>query len=268
MNTAAAVRRLRQNPQIAPPETRQPFEKTEEAIKEFEGAIDSFYPNLDETDADGAQNQPGLVRYRTKKDANQVRYQGNSQSGEYVHEFLGGGFIMTSYGENSIDNFQVGPGGVQHLHLDRSEPKNSYVTVSKEPWAIAGGQPPAAPPQMPADSTTTESGLQYAVLGQGQDAESADPGEKVMVHYTGWLSNGEQFDSSRGRGKPFSFNLGQGQVIKGWDEGVAGMKAGERRLLQIPAHLAYGERSVGSIPPNSPLTFEVELLSTSGDLDR
>lgn len=268
MQTAAAVRRLHNTPQIAPAEFRQPFDGAEKAITEFSNAIDSFYPDLDETDADGAQGEKGLVRYRTQKDANQVRYEGNSSQGEYVHEFLGGGFIMTRYTESTIDNYQVGPGGVQHLHLDRAEPSRSWVAASNEPWAISGGKAPGAPPQMPADSTTTPSGLEFATLASSVESETADPGEKVMVHYTGWLSNGEQFDSSRGKGKPFSFDLGRGQVIRGWDEGVAGMKAGEKRLLQIPAHLAYGERAVGSIPPNSPLTFEVELLSTSGELDR
>jgi FKBP-type peptidyl-prolyl cis-trans isomerase len=107
---------------------------------------------------------------------------------------------------------------------------------------------------------TTESGLQYTdlVVGQGRQAEL---GDTATVHYTGWLANGTKFDSSLDRKEPFSFRVGAGRVIKGWDEGVAGMKVGGKRKLVIPPHLAYGSRGAGNvIPPNATLTFEVELL--------
>ena len=111
---------------------------------------------------------------------------------------------------------------------------------------------------------TTPSGLQYedTVVGNGDEAKS---GHHVHVHYTGWLySDGQQgakFDSSRDRGQPFAFSLGAGQVIKGWDEGVAGMKIGGQRTLIIPAALGYGARGAGGvIPPNATLKFDVELL--------
>lgn len=101
----------------------------------------------------------------------------------------------------------------------------------------------------------------------GSGAE-ATPGKQVKVHYTGWLNDGgkkgKKFDSSLDRGEPFSFTLGVGQVIPGWDQGVAGMKVGGARTLEIPSHLAYGSRGAGAaIPPNSDLIFDVELLGVN-----
>jgi len=108
--------------------------------------------------------------------------------------------------------------------------------------------------------TTTPSGLKYADLTVGTGAE-AKTGMTVSVHYTGWLTNGTKFDSSKDRNEPFEFGLGQGQVIRGWDEGVAGMKIGGKRKLVIPPELGYGPQGAGdAIPPDSTLVFEVELL--------
>lgn len=110
---------------------------------------------------------------------------------------------------------------------------------------------------------TTDSGLQYSDLTEGTGALPT-PGKTVEVHYTGTLEDGTKFDSSRDRNRPFKFKLGVGQVIKGWDEGVASMRVGGRRKLIIPAELAYGDRGAGGvIPPNATLTFDVELLSAS-----
>jgi FKBP-type peptidyl-prolyl cis-trans isomerase len=107
---------------------------------------------------------------------------------------------------------------------------------------------------------TTSSGLQYIDLKVGTGA-TAQAGQTVTVHYTGWLENGKKFDSSVDRGQPFSFPLGAGRVIKGWDEGVKGMKVGGKRKLIIPSNLGYGARGAGGvIPPNATLIFEVELL--------
>jgi FKBP-type peptidyl-prolyl cis-trans isomerase FkpA len=107
---------------------------------------------------------------------------------------------------------------------------------------------------------TTPSGLKYEDTKVGTGAE-AKAGQNVAVHYTGWLTNGTKFDSSKDRGQPFTFRLGGGQVIKGWDEGVQGMKIGGVRKLTIPADLGYGARGAGGvIPPNATLVFEVELL--------
>ena len=107
---------------------------------------------------------------------------------------------------------------------------------------------------------TTSSGLTYqdVVTGTGEEAVK---GQQVSVHYTGWLTDGTKFDSSKDRGEPFVFPLGRGQVIRGWDEGVQGMKVGGTRKLTIPPSLGYGARGAGGvIPPNATLEFEVELL--------
>ncbi|MCC6850184.1 MAG: FKBP-type peptidyl-prolyl cis-trans isomerase [Deltaproteobacteria bacterium] len=107
---------------------------------------------------------------------------------------------------------------------------------------------------------TTPSGLQYVDLERGAGA-SPQKGQTAVVHYTGWLVDGKKFDSSKDRGQPFTFAVGRGQVIKGWDEGVATMKVGGVRKLVIPPDLGYGARGAGGvIPPNATLTFEVELL--------
>ena len=107
---------------------------------------------------------------------------------------------------------------------------------------------------------TTESGLQYEILTEGTGTQ-AEPGARVTVHYVGTLEDGTQFDSSYDRGQPFSFVLGQGSVIAGWDEGIALLNVGSKARLIIPPELGYGEAGSGStIPPNATLIFEVELL--------
>ena len=109
-------------------------------------------------------------------------------------------------------------------------------------------------------TTTTESGLQIEEITVG-NGESAVAGQYVSVHYTGWLTNGSKFDSSKDRNEAFEFPLGQRNVIAGWDEGVQGMRVGGVRKLTIPPHLGYGARGAGGvIPPNATLVFEVELL--------
>jgi peptidylprolyl isomerase len=109
-------------------------------------------------------------------------------------------------------------------------------------------------------TVSTPSGLKYTILKAGKGA-TPKIGQTVFVHYTGTLTNGKKFDSSRDRGQPFSFILGQGQVIAGWDEALSTMKVGERRKLTIPPKLGYGAAGAGGvIPPNATLIFDVELL--------
>ncbi len=119
-----------------------------------------------------------------------------------------------------------------------------------------------APTKITGDGVKTESGLQYwdISVGSGQVAKE---GDRVRVHYTGWLTTGKKFDSSMDAGRPFTFALGNGEVIRGWDEGVAGMKVGGKRQLRIPPDLGYGENGTpdGTIPANATLIFDVQLLS-------
>lgn len=127
---------------------------------------------------------------------------------------------------------------------------------------ILGGERPMAAAENSAtgQEVTTSSGLKYVDQSVGT-GEAAVAGKNVSVHYTGWLENGKKFDSSVDRGQPFSFPLGAGRVIKGWDEGVQGMKVGGKRKLTIPSDLGYGSRGAGGvIPPNATLIFDVELL--------
>jgi peptidylprolyl isomerase len=118
--------------------------------------------------------------------------------------------------------------------------------------------PPGAP-TVEGEVQTTDSGLRYVDVRSG-DGAMPETGQTVSVHYTGWLTDGTQFDSSRDRMQPFQFQLGVGQVISGWDEGVATMSVGGQRRLVVPAELAYGDRGSGTIPGGATLVFDVELL--------
>jgi FKBP-type peptidyl-prolyl cis-trans isomerase FkpA len=134
----------------------------------------------------------------------------------------------------------------------------SAQTAAKKP---APARPnTAAPAKVTGDGVKTASGLQYWDIRVG-NGDLAKEGSHVRVHYTGWLTTGKKFDSSVDAGKPFDFTLGNGEVIKGWEEGVAGMKIGGKRQLRIPPELAYGEKGYpGAIPPNATLIFDIQLL--------
>lgn len=138
-------------------------------------------------------------------------------------------------------------------------PTRPAAVVAQAPSENPAEESPV-PDDIAADLVTTDSGLQYADLTLG-DGASPEPGQTVTVHYTGTLADGTQFDSSRDRNRPFSFKIGVGQVIQGWDEGVMSMHVGGRRKLVIPPELGYGSRGAGGvIPPNATLVFDVELL--------
>lgn len=140
------------------------------------------------------------------------------------------------------------PGVEGHDFAGKLSPVEAWQVTA---WLMSLATPPKA--------ATSPSGLQSVTLRAG-NGRAAAPGDQVVAHYTGWLTDGTVFDSSYRRGEPFEFTLGARQVISGWDEGVRGMKPGELRQLVIPAPLAYGARSVGSIPANSTLVFQVELV--------
>ncbi len=144
------------------------------------------------------------------------------------------------------------PGAPEPVSTEqRAAPPASAVASAAPAASSAAPAPPAAP----------EAPLSVTTLKPGKGTATAKDGDKVSVHYIGTLLDGTKFDSSRDRDKPFDFVLGKGQVIKGWDQGVAGMKVGEKRKLVIPPSLAYGASARPKIPANSTLVFEVELLA-------
>lgn len=137
---------------------------------------------------------------------------------------------------------------------------DAELALNHQSKEIIVSNPNSGPPPVNGVPAQLPGGLQYIDVASGSGDE-ARAGQNVSVHYTGWLTTGEKFDSSRDRGQPFTFRLGAGQVIQGWDQGVAGMRVGGQRRLIIPSTMGYGASgAAGVIPPNATLIFDVELL--------
>ncbi|MBF2029078.1 MAG: FKBP-type peptidyl-prolyl cis-trans isomerase [Oscillatoriales cyanobacterium C42_A2020_001] len=160
-----------------------------------------------------------------------------------------------------VSQFTLNRNDATAANLPTTEPIESLNEVIATPLVAEVPIPTTTTKKLEASENyiTTPSGLKYLDMVEGS-GDTPQSGQTVSVHYTGTLENGSKFDSSRDRGQPFQFKLGAGQVIKGWDEGIASMKVGGRRQLVIPPELGYGSRGIGPIPPNSTLIFDVELL--------
>lgn len=170
-----------------------------------------------------------------------------------------------------LDWGAAGAGCSTNMKLKKKEGKTTMKTIVliMVVFALAGTaitqtaparKAAGGPTKVTGEPTKTASGLEYWDIKVGTGAV-AQTGQHVKVDYTGWLTNGKKFDSSVGTGKPFDFMLGASQVIKGWDEGVVGMKVGGKRQLRIPPDLAYGAAGYpGAIPPNATLIFDVQLV--------
>ncbi|MDX1413230.1 MAG: FKBP-type peptidyl-prolyl cis-trans isomerase [Candidatus Promineifilaceae bacterium] len=228
----------------------------------------------------------GLQYYDIEEGDGDVPEEGGTVATDYtiwVKEEDGNKFIVTSKDSGPI-NFTVGsidtvfPGWDEGVRTMKVGGKRLLIVPPEIALGAQGGGeiPPDAtlvleidlveanaPVKMtevdPDDYTETDSGLQYFDIVEG-DGDMPEQGQTVIVHYTGWLEDGTKFDSSIDRGQPYTFPLGLGNVIAGWDEGVATMKVGGMRQLRIPADLAYGDAGSGTIPPGATLIFDVELL--------
>jgi peptidylprolyl isomerase len=161
-------------------------------------------------------------------------------------------------GQGVVDNDKNGAEALVY-QLTPGEAKTTSEQLSAQFEQAWKGVPPGPPP-VEGSPVTTPSGLQYTDVKVGEGPRPTS-GQTVSVQYTGWLTSGAEFDSSRRTGKPFQFQLGKGEVIKGWDEGLASMQIGGKRRLVIPPDLAYGAHGIpGAIPPNATLVFDVELV--------
>ncbi len=221
----------------------------------------------------GASPQPGdivSVHY-TGTLTNGVVFDSSYKRGQPIQFPLGQGRVIKGWDEGIV---LMKVGGKARLTIPPNLgygaqgaggviPGNATLIFEVELVGVTAGAPsaPSAPTKVnDTDYVTTASGLKYHDFTVGNGA-SPQKGQQVVVHYTGWLVNGTKFDSSLDRGEPFAFNIGVGQVIAGWDEGVLAMKIGGKRQLLIPPNLGYGAQGAGGvIPGNATLIFEVELL--------
>jgi peptidylprolyl isomerase len=219
---------------------------------------------------DGPQAQVGQivsVHYTGTLEDGTV-FDSSYNRGEPITFPLGAGFVIPGWDEG-IALMNVGAQAILVIPPDLAYgeqgaggviPPNATLVFDVELLDVQEGAPDAPTEVADADYTTTEEGLRYYDFEVGE-GPTPEPGQVVVVHYTGWLPEGGKFDSSQDRGAPFSFAVGTGQVIQGWDLGLLDMQVGGRRQLVIPPELGYGEQGAGGvIPPNATLIFEVELL--------
>ena len=148
-------------------------------------------------------------------------------------------------------------GAVETAPEEAAVQEETAEEAGEESEAVTAARGLGTPSDEPV--VTTDTGLQYIDVRVGE-GDAAEAGSTAVVHYTGWLVNGKKFDSSLDRNQTFDFPVGGGRVIKGWDQGVAGMKVGGVRKLIVPPDLGYGSRGIGPIPPDATLVFEVELV--------
>lgn len=256
-------------------ETSNSAESTMQEIKVDPDAkeIENGLRYKDNAPGSGDSAKPGhalTVHYTGMLMVNGKKFDSSLDRGTPFTVTLGEGRVIKGW-EKGLAGMKVG--GKRRLYIPsemaygarsagRDIPPNADLVFDVELLKIAGN--PWQEVKIPADAVKTKSGLLYVdtKAGTGDEAKS---GQNVTVHYTGVLQKtGKKFDSSVDRNEPFTFKLGAGEVIKGWDEGVAGMKMGGKRTLYIPAELGYGQRGAGGgvIPPNAMLVFEVELLGT------
>lgn len=198
---------------------------------------------------------------------NGTKFDSSKDRGQPIKFKLGSGQVIKGWDEG-IALLKVGdkaiftiPPALAYGDRDMGTiPANSTLVFEVELVDVA--EPPKPFDVKGKETHTTASGLQYIIVEQGkEDAPKAEAGKTVSVHYTGFLADGKIFDSSRERGTPFQFELGAGRVIKGWDEGIALMKVGDKLQLIIPSNLGYGPNGAGGvIPPNATLLFDVELM--------
>lgn len=168
-----------------------------------------------------------------------------------------GGIGALVFGQNSTKKQPSTILGEESTNASANPVLSTQLSAEQNQTSQKNKTTPEPDKEMKTEEQITQLKAADLVVGEGPEATS---GARVTVNYVGTLTNGQKFDSSYDRNAPFTFNLGAGEVIQGWDMGVLGMKVGGKRKLLIPANLAYGERGVGNIPPNSPLIFEVELL--------
>lgn len=241
--------------------------------------------NGDKDDNDYITTSSGLKYKIVKKGDGKQAQAGNIVVVHYIGKLENGSVFDNSYDRGQPIRFKLGVGrvikgwdeGIALLHKgDKAKfiippelgygnrkvgsiPPNSTLYFDVELLDIVPA--PKAFDVEGKDTIKTKSGLKYIMVKSNPNGKQAQAGNMVLVHYTGYLSNGKIFDSSVERGKPFSFPLGQGRVIKGWDEGIAYLKEGEKARFIIPSNLAYGEKGAPPlIPPNSTLIFDVEII--------